>query len=358
MGTMLCVLPAGAEEKRIFVVLDLSAPPVMLNLGRTLSAIVVSEARNMGTEVLDTRDLVEKLGKEGAAKATACGTDPTCLGNVLADVGAHRVISGTFNKTSTHYQVRMVHVDLATRQVVSRLERDILIASRALPKDVKAAVPALLKGEPEKMGLLHVQSTTGGAEIRIDGVMLGLTPEATFKLKPGKHEVKVTLVDHLPVERFVDITADETTQFEARLFLIPGRKAPSVVAAAAGVEDGKTEAPKGFDLPIVSWIAGGVGIAALGSASFMGLRAGAIEDDARDVDGDGILDITRDRALKGEQATKTANILFAVAGGAVITAVVIAIVSGDSPASAGGEGASVGAVPLQDGAMLVVGGRF
>ncbi len=354
--------PAWGQEGKTFVVLDLSAPPVLRNLGRVISMSIAKEATKLGATTLDARTLAKDIGRAKVDAAASCGVDADCLGVQLAGIKADRVVAGTFNKSGTHYLVRLVHVDLATRQAISRMERDILIASRALTSEVKAGLPDLLKGEPEKMGLLLVVSEVSDATIKVDGKVRGKTPEARIPISPGKHQVTVERENYLPLKRFVEVAAEGETTFEARLFLIPGREAPTVVAAKPEEAVAPKKANTVLHVPLVTWIAGGASLALAGGGIAFGLKAQGIEKEAVDAaPRNGVLDITRARALQGKRSATLANVFYGAAGAGAVTAVIFAAVMGKTQVKEGGpEGpaTTVGLVPLQDGALLTVGGRF
>ncbi|MDF1565610.1 MAG: PEGA domain-containing protein [Deltaproteobacteria bacterium] len=352
-----------AQEGKTFVVLDLSAPPVLRNLGRVVAMTVAKEAEELGAKSIDARALAKDVGKAKVDAAASCGIDADCLGVQLAGVKADRVIAGTFNKTATHYQVRLVHVDLATRQAVSRMERDILIASRALQSEVEAGIPDLLKGEPAKMGLLVVVSEVPEATVSIDGKVRGRTPEARIPVQPGKHRILVERENYLSLDRFVDVADEGETRFEADLFLIPGREAPTVVAAPTPAPEGEAQGPKTvLRVPLVTWIAGGAALALAGGGMAYGIRAQGIENEAVALNsGDTVLAITRQRALAGKRSATMANVFYGAAGAGAVTAVVLTALLGRTQTDDGAAPEAPGAVtlvPLRDGALLSVGGRF
>lgn len=356
---------AGAAQakapKRSFVVLDLKAPPLMVNLGRTVSLAVAIEAKKLGYRVLTSLDVAEKLGPAASQKAIDCGADAACVVAALKGLGVDRIIAGTFTHDETHYKVRMIHVDVKTGQVVSHLERDVLIASRELGRDMKEAAPDLLKGEPERTGTLVVESKVPNAEVRIDGRVVGKTPKVSVQLQPGKHQVHVSATDYLAEDRYVEVVADQTTHFVPRLFLQPGKSPPVVVAKKTK----KTKKPKaglpGLRLPWTTWASLGAGAVATGLGVYFGVQARGVQAKAIDANHDGVIDITRMQALSGKTDATVANILYGAAGVTVVAAAIFAVLAPQGPAASpgGGDGMpQVGAVILPGGAAVTVGGHF
>lgn len=352
---LLCSLAASGAARadgRSLVVLDLKAPPLMKNLGRTLSSAVAEQARSQGFTVLDSRDLAARVGAERADAAADCGADAACLSAALAGLSVDRVIGGTFDKDPSHYLVRMVHVDLSDGHVVSRLERDVLIASRRLGQNVREGIPALLEGAPEQLGTLVVTAAAPGAEILVDGRLVGGAPEARVELKPGKHTLVVRAKDHLTLERFVEVRAGETTRLEANLFLEPGKTAP---AAAPGKKHSDARGPiLGLPTGTVAGLA--TAVALTGFGAYYGVQARTVQREAVDLDHDGVLDLTRARALEGRNAATSANVLYGLAGTSVLIAAVFAVLPSGHGAAA--EAPQPVALLTPDSAYVGLGGRF
>ena len=362
VGALAGVGGQGAQAQapaRKVVVLDLAAPPMLKNLGRTLSRMAAGEAEAMGFEVLSSRDLIDASGRDGEAAARACDGEPACLAGALEALGVERVIAGSMTRSKTHYQVHMVHVDLPTQQVVARLDSDILIASRRLVQEVRAGLPELMAGEPQQMGLLVVSCDVDGALVEIDGKPVGLTPGLSAPVPPGKHAVRVSKVNYLPVERFVEVGSQGETLFEVQLFLIPGRTEDEGVAQADPGELGPAAPP--FRLPLGSWISAGVGAAFTLGGGVFGLQALSLEQAAEDKESDGILNITRVQATQGQQAAFYANLCYAGAGLALGSALVFLALDAEAPPEPGVAQLRAPALwlsPAGDGAGLVLQGSF
>jgi hypothetical protein len=342
------------------VVLDLKSPPLLVNLGRTVSLVVAEQAQKMGDTAITGLDVAEKLGAEKAQEAIDCGPDPVCLTAALKGLPVDRIIAGTFGRDETHYVIHMVHVDVKTGQVVSRLDLNVLIAARELMKDVREGAPALLQGEPEKTGTLVVTSKVPGAAVMVDGHQVGTTPKVTVQLQPGKHQVHVEKQDYLPEDRFVEITAEQTTTFVPRLFVVPGTHPGELVAKAKVAPKKPAGALAPLRLPAGTWASLGVSVVATGVGVYFGLQARNVERQAIDLNHDGVLDITRKTALAGQQDALLANVLYATAGAGVIAAAVFAVLapqSGDA-APATRPTARLGAAILPGGAAVTLGGRF
>ena len=354
----------AAKPTHHFVVLDLKSPPLLVNLGRTVSLAVAGEAQKMGDTALTGLDVAEKLGADRAKEAIDCGPDPTCLIAALKGLKVDRIIAGTFGRDPTHYVIHMIHVDVKTGQVVSRLDLNVLIAARELTRDVREGAPALLQGEPEQTGTLVVTSKIEGATVTVDGHVVGQTPKVTVPLQPGKHQVHVEKTDYLPEDRFVEITAKATTRFVPRLFVVPGKHPGVLVAKAAAPKNKPQPGLPPLRLTAGTWASLGVSVVATGLGVYFGLQARNVERQAVDLDHDGVLDITRKTALAGRQDALLANVLYVTAGAGVIAAAVFAVLAPQpgpgqaAPDAATRPSASLGAAVFPGGAAVTLGGRF
>ncbi|RMG18175.1 MAG: PEGA domain-containing protein [Deltaproteobacteria bacterium] len=326
-GAALCVvlgLCASARAETL-VVLDPKAGPGIRNLGRVVAERVVRQAQAMGMEVLGPHDLESTLGWEAYKALVDCGPDAACLGAGLASIAADRVVAGTFDRNATHYRVRLALIDLHSGRTVATLTRDVLIASRHLREEVDAGLPALLRGEPEAMGVLVVRSTVDGSKVVVDGEERGtldIQGAIRVELPPGKHAVTVTARDHLPLERFVVVEPEQETVFVAELFEIPGLKK----ALVAKPKEQPPPAPE-LRMPWYGWATLGAGAVAVGTGAYFGLSARDVMRRARDQDADGVLDLTRTEALAGRDAATAANLMYGLAGATVVAAALMAVLA-------------------------------
>jgi eukaryotic-like serine/threonine-protein kinase len=92
-------------------------------------------------------------------------------------------------------------------------------APAQVPAQESAGAPQLAVGKQVAAGQhsrLQAESTPPGATLRVDGVVLGVTPQ-TVALAPGKHEVVLSLAGHEPWEAQVELEKDKETPVSATL---------------------------------------------------------------------------------------------------------------------------------------------
>ncbi len=223
------VLAAGsarAAGPRVAVV-NLDAPPQLVNMGRSVADAFARKAAAAGWEVMGPAEVEQKLGRAAGVSLASCADDARCLADRGVRLGVDRIVGGSLEQRGGAYRVALVHADAKTGARLGGMEREIAVASRRLQKDVADAALDLLKGGEEPTGVLRVVTETPGAEVTVDDAPAGRTPVAKV-VKPGRHKVKVALDGHADAEpAWVDVPPGAIVEHRARLYLIPARERPN-----------------------------------------------------------------------------------------------------------------------------------
>ncbi|MFY1824494.1 PEGA domain-containing protein [Myxococcus fulvus] len=172
------------------------------------------------------------------------------------------------------------------------------------------------KSEALRRPTVTVDSEPAGAVVRLNGQDKGRTPWSE-PVEVGRHELELALQDHQPLKRELEVRAGEPVQLQLALT----RVAPAEVAELPTVVE---EAPSGGRT--WTWVAAGAaGVAAAGAVT-LGLmaRADSRELTTREHDRDDVRKL-RDSA---SSKSKTANILYGVAGVAGAAGVTLFFVEG------------------------------
>ncbi|MEO7328468.1 MAG: hypothetical protein ABI193_07820, partial [Minicystis sp.] len=118
---------------------------------------------------------------------------------------------------------------------------------------------------------------------------------------------------------------------------------------------GALSAPAPARIPVVSYVLGGVGIAALGAFAYLGVSAKNERDDLRSTCAphctESAVDAVRDRVI-------AADIALGAGALALASGTLIALLHTGPPPSSPPPAASLALHPLQGGMMGVLGGRF
>jgi tetratricopeptide (TPR) repeat protein len=223
------------------------------------------------------------------------------------------------------FNVALAYENLGDGSGALRWYRDYLRRDpRAQNAEVVRATIAALAAALAQKGVqqLTVMSTPVGATVAIDGQPLGVAPW-TGELSPGRHRLLLTLRGYADAERDIELPAGEPIDISVPLAL----PAPAPVG-------GERPPPHGPRFGPLSWIALGVGAAALGGAvTFEVLRRSA-ENAARH-------DPTQlgyQSHLDTEQSRQTAARVLLGVGGAFVVAGGVMLVL-DPPHASGAQAA-------------------
>ncbi|HEX9241603.1 MAG TPA: PEGA domain-containing protein [Anaeromyxobacter sp.] len=220
----LCAGTARAAGPSLAVI-SLDAPSELSATGRSLAEAIAHKAD--GFQVTGPDAAEQKLGKSAYAALVRCGDDSECLAAKGKKLEVDRIVGGRLSKRGTSYRVALVHADGKTGARVGGVEREVAVASRRLQKDVVDATPALLQGSQEPTGVLRVVTEAPGAEVSVDGAVVGKTPVAHV-VKQGRHQVKVALPGFVDAEAvWLEVPAGGIVEHRPRLYRVPGRDRPN-----------------------------------------------------------------------------------------------------------------------------------
>jgi tetratricopeptide (TPR) repeat protein len=157
-------------------------------------------------------------------QAEAAASDPTLLGRIHLYLGVN-------------YSV-LAKIEEARREYAEALKNDRNL--RLDPEQFKPEIVTLfleVKGKPK--GRLSVRSTPPGAEVRLDGKLIGTTPLQGVEVEVGEHQVSIELSRHYDQSRPVKIEEDREQSVEVTLapkppVLRPGTRPFSAAVAFGG----------------------------------------------------------------------------------------------------------------------------
>lgn len=319
--------PANAPKPRVAIV-DVEAPPTMMGLSAQVTLKVLEAARKLGYPVVSPEEIRAQLGEKEYAELQRCHQKTTCIALHLAKVKADHLVVGTLGRDEKNYLVRLWLIDLNKSEVITDLDRPILIASRRLTQDVVAAMPGLLRGEKEARGTLKLSSNAPRVAVTVDGESHGLTP-LTLELKPGKHEVRLEKKAYWPVTRLVTIEPNRVTDEVVRLIVIPGQtpeelaKPPPMVAGAGEGHD--------FLVPAGAWVAVTAAVGAGGAGTYLAFTSDAKAGRLRPGFDPGVT--TGANTVSADRNAMVANVCFVAAGVALAAGILVTLVgNSDGPA--------------------------
>ena len=233
-----------------------------------------------------------------------------------------------FNIARCHEQLGALPQALAAYREYLRLSPEA--SDRAA---VAASIASLEKRVPQNSQLV-VSVEPPGAVVQVDGKRVGSSP-ASIELPPGEHSLEVSAEGYEPFKRSFTMSAQRPLEMNVSL----SAKAPVVVAPVV-VADAPTWPPELTPAgappppPLVSqpdeprrtrtftWIAGGTAIASGAVATGLGIGASLTAADLRS----GVVRPTAQLdgiASHAQDLATGANVAWAVAGAAAVTAIVL-----------------------------------
>lgn len=351
ISPLLAVWVAIATAGPKTAVVDVDAPDLMMGLGAQVTRALVAEAQHQQFDLVTPEQLREKLDAKRYDGLKKCGGKVACVAQELESLGIKRAVVGQLGRDEKNYLLKLWFLDLEHLTVIADVDRPILIAARRFQKDVEQAVPPLLRGEREARGTLVITVNLPDAQISLNGEFEGTSP-LTLTLRPGKYEVKVERKKYLPITRLLAVEANQETTADFKLLLVPG-ELPDAQVVPVLTRKPDEAAPATVTLSPLTWVLGGVAVAAGGAGLAFGLIARDQEAKLRagyDPNTD-VFAGTRAQALEQNRNALIANVAFGVAGAGLVGAVISGIVDGT-------RSVQVTPVVSPTGAAVTVGGSF
>ncbi len=226
---------------------------------------------------------------------------------------AERVYLDAFEATGTDSLLRDVaDARLAAGDgpgAVEALERFLA----AVPRGADAEAARQRIAEIQQMpATLSVQSTPPGAEVRVDGAVVGTTPMSA-EVAPGEHALEIAFEGHAAVRETLVLAFGTKRALDVEL----EAEGAGVAAAAPQVEPAQEPAiERDSSATPAIWALAGVSAAALLTGTVFGFKALSEESDF-------VLEPTDARADRGERYSIVADLGFGVAAATAVTAFVL-----------------------------------
>jgi hypothetical protein len=268
LALSLALAPAQlqAQEKTKLAVLDLTGKGVPADLVENLTDVVTVSLNKLGVfEVVSRADIQRMLAFEQDKQMLGCQSDTSCLAEIGGALGVALLVSGSVGQVGSKYLIQLTLTDTATVTVRAREQREVENADE-LTGQVEAAARFLVRDLlAMEQGFLILKASEGGADVEIDGRIVGVTPLARQTLSGGPHTVKVVKKGFITWAKDVDIEKNEPAIVDA-----------SLVPSLEFIENYDSSANTWRTL---AYVAGGVGLAAIGTGVGLWMVNGGRADD-------------------------------------------------------------------------------
>lgn len=180
---------APAEQIETLALMPISAPEP--GLANAATAQVAQGLRDLRVfKVLDPETMVGFIGVEAMKQSLGC-SDQSCLAELAGSVGAAYLVTGSIAKSGEEYTISLRLVDqrsAAAVDGVTRTEKALVNVGPAIRTAAQQVVQKLLAN---KQGLLRLVVSEKGADVKLDDVLVGVTPLAPRQLPMGPHRISV-----------------------------------------------------------------------------------------------------------------------------------------------------------------------
>lgn len=167
------------------------------------------------------------------------------------------------------FELGQVHIGAGQPvRAVQALGRYLTEGGAQIPEEKRKQVEAQIVEQEARIATVTVKADLSGAVIRVDSVEVGRTPLPTaIRLGAGVHTVDASLAGYLPYEQRLELTGGEHREIEFTFRQqTPGAGAASLVSSPA-------MGGAGISRSTVAYVVGAVGIAAVAVGAGFGFQA-------------------------------------------------------------------------------------
>lgn len=256
LAVMLCGLLAAPEgTKTTIAVIDLTDNGAGAATARNLTDVITASLSDLGVfEVLSRADIQQMVQFEQDKQLLGCESDTSCLAELGGALGVALLVTGSVGNVAGTFILNLALTDARIGRVLAREQRKISNAGDLTAETEGAArylVRELLAGQ---QGYLILKTSENGADVEVDGRVVGVTPLPRQTLAGGPHRVRVLKKGFVAWTRDIAIEKDQPLVVDAALV-------PSL--DFIDEYDGRAKRWRSF-----SYISGGAGAAALGFGAY------------------------------------------------------------------------------------------
>jgi TolB-like protein len=211
--------PAAAAPRTVAVtplstlgseVSSASAKKITAELETALASIT-------GIKVIGTAAVSDAIKKAKQQRLAACDGDATCLKDVGTLVGAELVVFGELGGLG---DAQIVYLKLIDAKLGREVRGTTLDVSSLGAGGARAAAYRLL--DPGRfVGTLAVTVDIPGAQVFVNGKLIGKSPVKPLAFTVGTHALRVTHPEYRDFVRFVDVEFDKAAQVTVELHQFP-----------------------------------------------------------------------------------------------------------------------------------------
>lgn len=238
---------------------EAAAGALTTEVGNTLAQLRVFQ-------VITREDIKRMLQLEQTKQQCTGSVDAACMAEIGGALGVDYLVYGDVSKIANVYSVSLVLLDISKAQATNRVSRKISEAGLLLAEAEQATKLLVQPLLADKKGYLVLDARERGAQVKLDGRLIGITPLAgRLEVAMGAHEILIEKEGYLAYAKTVDVPPNQALV-----------EPVSLVPSQAFIEDyaGRNRVLRGS-----AWATAGVGAALLGTGLALKLVSDARFDD-------------------------------------------------------------------------------
>ncbi len=245
----------AAEERITLAVIDLQDKGAGSELCKSLTDVLAVTLERVGVfRVLSRADMRQMIEFEADKQFVGCESNSSCLAEIGGALGVALLVNGSLGKVGSSYIINLTLTDTKNAKVLAREQRQVGKVEE-LPKALTGAGRFLVRSLlASRQGSLVIQSPELGADVEIDGRIIGVTPLLRQELPSGPHTVKVIKKGFVTWARDIDVKTEQPALVE--VLMVPSLEYISEY-------DNRSSAWR-----LWSYISGGLGVAGVGFGAY------------------------------------------------------------------------------------------
>lgn len=216
--------PPGAakdksNEKISIAVMDLAVGTgVSEELGGAITRTLTNDLEAMGLfQAVSTEEIRQMMELEAEKAVIGCDT-AGCLAEIADALGAEYTVFGSALSLEGTYILQLQLVRAAEARTVAREQREVTGTPAQLLDEARGALKVLVRDVLAlRSGTLDLSSHEDAATVKIDGVIVGVTPLPPVQLPGGYHTIALEKEGFVRFTRDVQVEQDETTRLDVVL---------------------------------------------------------------------------------------------------------------------------------------------
>ncbi len=222
-----------------------------------LPGVIAKQLSSYGLFEVLSRDEIRKMLSHEQDKMLAGCDDASCLAEIGGALGVEALVAGDVGKVGEKYLINLQRIDIRNAKVVKRVERQFEGSPSKLLDEMRLAAHQVVEDVLKSAsGQLLFSVSEEGADISVDGGVVGTSPMKRIELPAGPHDVRVAKKGFVAWARTVKVKPHGTEMVEV-----------TMIPSAAFIEGYEDEA---VGMRRWAWISAAAAVALEGAA--LGLR--------------------------------------------------------------------------------------